>query len=128
MKNNILKEMILHLEKNKLIPIVLALLLAFAIFYTSSNSFKGSLVAAGWKSYAYHFGIYSIFSFFVLASFASKNKSHLYILAIIVAIFYGATDEFHQYFVPGRACTLVDFLTNSIGVLFTGVFYAYLKL
>ena len=41
--------------------------------------------------------------------------------AITIAILYAATDEIHQYFVPGRICSFWDFLFDSLGAV-VGVF------
>jgi VanZ family protein len=30
---------------------------------------------------------------------------------------YAATDEFHQWFVPGRQCDVFDFLSDAVGVI-----------
>lgn len=40
--------------------------------------------------------------------------------AISIAVLYAATDELHQYFVPGRVCSFWDFFFDSLGAL-TGV-------
>ncbi|MDZ7359285.1 MAG: VanZ family protein [candidate division KSB1 bacterium] len=37
-------------------------------------------------------------------------------LAILAGALYGATDELHQYFVPGRAADWTDWLADTIGV------------
>ena len=37
------------------------------------------------------------------------------LLAIVVASAYGVTDEFHQLFVPGRACDPVDWMVDTAG-------------
>lgn len=37
--------------------------------------------------------------------------------AAIISILYGATDEIHQYFVPYRSATVIDFIKDAIGVL-----------
>lgn len=34
---------------------------------------------------------------------------------VLVSIFYGITDEMHQYLVPGRYCSMNDLLANSFG-------------
>jgi VanZ family protein len=34
---------------------------------------------------------------------------------ILVGTVYGASDELHQYFVPGRDCSLMDFLLDAAG-------------
>jgi VanZ family protein len=70
-----------------------------------------------------HLFEYAILGFFIsrglLRSFSS-NLKWIVILALVFSAFYGATDEFHQYFVPGRDCSgwdlLVDVMGSFIGV------------
>jgi VanZ family protein len=35
--------------------------------------------------------------------------------AVVIAVAYGATDEFHQSFVPGRAPDLADLVADAFG-------------
>jgi len=37
--------------------------------------------------------------------------------AWLLATAYGATDEFHQYFVPGRSADVADLLADALGAL-----------
>jgi VanZ family protein len=37
--------------------------------------------------------------------------------ACLISIAYGATDEFHQYFVPGRQADVLDLAADAIGAL-----------
>jgi VanZ family protein len=47
-------------------------------------------------------------------------------LAIIVASIYGATDEFHQSFVPDRTPRVTDWMIDTLGATFgAAMFYAY---
>jgi VanZ family protein len=39
-------------------------------------------------------------------------------LAVCLAGLYGATDEFHQLFVPGRGAMLTDVLIDTVGAVF----------
>lgn len=39
----------------------------------------------------------------------------LALVAVAIASLYGATDEFHQLFVPGRLCDPADWLTDTCG-------------
>lgn len=39
----------------------------------------------------------------------------LFVCALIFGSFYGATDEIHQIFVPGRVCDLADWITDTLG-------------
>ncbi len=43
-------------------------------------------------------------------------RSHIYIFAVIIGVMYGASDEFHQSFVPGRTMSIWDLLADSIGL------------
>lgn len=44
--------------------------------------------------------------------------------ALAMGILYAASDEFHQYFVPGRACQVRDVVIDGIGlVLGMGIFW-----
>lgn len=51
--------------------------------------------------------------------FANPIKS-----GIIITLLYGAFDEIHQYFIPGRFCELGDYIANLVGILI-GVLIAY---
>ncbi|MBS6643963.1 MAG: VanZ family protein [Clostridiaceae bacterium] len=42
---------------------------------------------------------------------------HLGLMAWLAGICYAASDELHQYFVPGRSCQFTDVLLDSAGVL-----------
>lgn len=39
-------------------------------------------------------------------------------LALLIGILYGATDEFHQSFVPGRSANIMDMVADVTGLLF----------
>jgi len=42
-------------------------------------------------------------------------RSRIALLSLLAAICYGATDEFHQLFVPARAAELADLAADSLG-------------
>lgn len=73
------------------------------------------------KDKVLHMGLY--FGFGVLLHLTFRNSKHVFlrryaaILAILVGIFYGITDEFHQSFVPGRSSSEWDVLADSVGVV-----------
>lgn len=62
-----------------------------------------------------------IFVYFLLGMFAFGSlyeKENMWtrpIIAIIICYSYAAIDEFHQYFVPGRAGRFTDTLIDAIG-------------
>ena len=120
-----MKKIIRWFEKNKIISWSIVIIIAIFIFYISSLSFEKGAPGPDFplKSYVYHFGIFFLFSFFLSISIVQGKYKNLILIVILVGIFYGMSDEFHQLFVPNRSCTFNDFVTDSVGVLSAGVFY-----
>lgn len=117
--------MISWFEKNYKISLVIAVLIAIAMFYISSLSFGSSGEKGGTNSIAI---LYHIFAYFFLALFLGfaliKGKyNHLFIIVILISIFYGVTDEIHQYFVPGRNASIYDVGINFVGIALSSLFY-----
>ena len=77
----------------------------------------------GWIRTIAHFTEYFIFGIlalqFVRYSFAKKPVVGI-TGSFLFCIIYAVTDEFHQYFVPGRAMQLEDWLVDMLGV-FCGI-------
>ena len=45
-------------------------------------------------------------------------RSHVWRVVFIItgiSVLYGITDELHQYFVPGRDCSIFDLTADAIG-------------
>jgi VanZ family protein len=64
-------------------------------------------------AHAAEFGILGVL---LLRVFSRYTKRHI-VLAGILGIFYAATDEYHQSFVPGREGTPWDVLIDGLGVV-----------
>lgn len=66
----------------------------------------------------FHFIEYFVLGFLLVRalthSYANPNYKYILIAAVLIASLYGASDEFHQRFVPGRTCDLFDFLSDLI--------------
>jgi len=93
------------------------------IFYLSSISYFPGVIEGGTNILSM---IYHISSFFCLAFFlfvSVKKTNYIFVLAIVIVIFYGLLDEVHQLFVVGRFCTFIDFLLDTIGILFASMIY-----
>lgn len=58
------------------------------------------------------YGLWVLF-FLVQGTFTPKTS----ILAAVLSIAYGFSDELHQYFVPYRSATVIDLVKDTIGVL-----------
>ncbi len=60
---------------------------------------------------------YGILGFLLLWALNGNEKFREYapVLAVIIAVLYGITDEIHQYFVPYRDADAFDVLVDGIG-------------
>ena len=79
-----------------------------------------------------HFSEYFVFGILVLNAWIQtvvlkeKKRWKVFAGSLICCVFYAMTDEFHQYFVPGRFASPKDVLIDSLGaltgiVLFSGI-------
>jgi VanZ family protein len=68
---------------------------------------------------AAHIVVYFILSFCVTNTFRQimKNKRYIFWISLAWCSVYAATDEIHQYFVPGRACMWQDWALDTVGAL-----------
>jgi VanZ family protein len=100
-----------------------AVLWASFIFYLSAQSRPLGRTAPAGLSYVAHFGEYAVLAFLLFwaqLSRGSWNGRLTLSLAIsfVLATLYGASDEFHQSFVPYRDASLLDFATDAAGAAF----------
>jgi len=115
--------MIKILEKNPKLSLLIAILIAVIIFFMSSLTFPPSPPSFGSRPILYHFIIFFLFAFFLLIAITKGDKNNFIYIGILIAIVYALSDEFHQLFVPGRACAFSDFLVDSAGILFASFLY-----
>lgn len=47
--------------------------------------------------------------------------------SIFTCMIYSITDELHQFFIPGRCCSIYDFMIDSLGVVLGVYICKYLK-
>lgn len=116
--------LIKSLEKTPLVSWTITLAIAITIFYLSSKTFPQGTSTTSNLSIIYHFFAFFFLALFLLIStLKGKLNQQIFFISIIIAILYGASDELHQYFVPGRHFSLFDILTNSAGILTASVIY-----
>lgn len=91
-----------------------------AIFWASHQSapFTPDL-GFQWQDKLYHFGAYFMYGLVVLfalpALFPRLSQRKTTLVIIIAVMCYGASDEFHQYFIPGRSSEILDWCADSLG-------------
>jgi hypothetical protein len=109
-------------------------LLAYAalIFYGSSQSrwfFEPPDFFSSDK--IYHFLEYGIFGVLLARTFQGYDFPLSFrgkmIWVLVISFLYGASDEFHQWFIPGRFATFGDLLADSLGGGVSGFIFLKLK-
>ena len=78
----------------------------------------------------YHFIEYAILGGLLARAFAKADpavipSNLIWFIAAVLSILYGASDEWHQTFVPGRYATVADWVADAIGSI-AGVLAVYL--
>jgi VanZ family protein len=72
----------------------------------------------GGEDFFLHMAEYGVLG--LLLSWALVNSGvvgKLVLYVFLIGLFYGMTDELHQYFVPGRVASLLDLTADGLGSL-----------
>ncbi len=95
-------------------PIGYALLI-FALSSIESASLPSLRFALGDK--LIHLGEYGLFGFLFARFFVHLGWKNPYLWAVLIASMYGAADEIHQFYVPGRTMEVYDWIADTLGGL-----------
>lgn len=78
-----------------------------------------------------HIVEYTVYTFSIavaLRTFESeKIEKYMLLIACLIAILYGASDEFHQIFVNGRSASILDWFADIIGALIGTFLYTRIR-
>lgn len=78
---------------------------------------------------AAHFSEFAALSFLLSnAVFATFNTKKAPVIAFPLACLYAVTDELHQLFSDGRACSVKDMLIDSSGALLGAILFSFILL
>lgn len=91
-----------------------AVLWAAVIFYLSSRHTVPVPDLTG-ADKACHFAAYALLGFLLARGARASGLRPAWAPAL--GSLYGASDEFHQYFVPGRSCDPADWAADTLGAL-----------
>ncbi|BCL60336.1 hypothetical protein DGMP_10290 [Desulfomarina profundi] len=74
-----------------------------------------------WFDKAAHLVIYALLAISVLYGFfpllKEKNIAAVTLSVVVFCVLYGISDEFHQYFIPGRFVSVGDIAADGAGAL-----------
>jgi len=63
-----------------------------------------------------HFGMYAVLAALVTSAIAHKQGLVKAVAVTVIAVAaFGAVDEWHQQFIPGRSMDVMDWVADSIG-------------
>lgn len=71
-----------------------------------------------------HFAIYALLGFLIamLVNEYNKKYQNIFLYSVISSFLYSCSDEFHQYFVPGRSAQVSDVILDTFGALCGALF------
>jgi VanZ family protein len=71
---------------------------------------------AGQVDKALHFSIYAVLAFLLTRlTFEGLPRHRAAAIAVLIAVLFGAVDEWHQSFIPGRSKELADWFADTAG-------------
>jgi VanZ family protein len=98
-------------------------LIAYAIVIFTFSSF--STLPEQFSEFTFQDKIMHFFEFLVLGWLLLRSArkwrisftgASLLVAVILIGAVYAASDEFHQYFVPGRDCDIFDWTADTVGL------------
>ena len=112
----------------------LSLLLALAwmatLFYLSHQPTLETPALFPGQDKLFHALAYGVLGFLLLGSLVPATDGFTSIQirsSILIASLYGISDEFHQYFIPGRSSDMWDWVADTLGVVIAVLLLAWLS-
>lgn len=96
-----------------------AILWAVVLFALSSRPTLPVGLGGGLDKVA-HFGAFAVLGFLLARAAIASNLSIVW--PLLIGLVYAASDEIHQYFVPGRHPDPADWLADALGVAVACIF------
>ena len=119
------------LERKKKIFVFTPLIIYWIILFIATSLPVQSVPAIAISDKINHFLAYFILSVLLNLALIFQRKSIFFFnnaaaAAVIIASVYGALDEIHQIFIPGRFAEVLDWLADTAGAVLGVLFISYL--
>lgn len=110
------------------LPAVLFTILIFIL--SSYPSIKTPSLGFNAQDKLLHLVFYTLYGIFLSRAFYNQDyfirlRDSCLLVSVAFGILYGLSDEFHQYFVPGRDMDFWDFVADSLGVISGALLFHY---
>lgn len=114
--------MLKFIEKNKIFVVYLPLFLYWMLIFILTTLPSSKLPSVKINDKIEHLLAYFGLSVLLGLTLFTQNKSKIlkksyYIFSILFVALYGAMDEIHQLFVPGRSCDINDWAADISGAI-----------
>jgi VanZ family protein len=99
---------------------VLALLWAAVLFWESSQANPFPFLPPTLPDKLLHAGAYAVLGALLAAALRGTRLGAGWrgvVVAVVLASAYGASDEWHQWFVPGRTADPADWAADTVGAI-----------
>jgi VanZ family protein len=111
-----------NLEKNKKWLVYFPLVIYWIILFVATTLPAQDLPKTGVSDKVEHFAAYMILAALLNMTLLLQNKflrlkKYAWLYTLIFCLTYAGFDELHQLFIPGRDCDILDWLSDSAGVL-----------
>ena len=115
-----------YLEQRKIWLVYLPLVLYWIVLFTATTLPGNQLPDLHLSDKIEHFSAFFILAVMLNLALIFQRKSFIIfkyaaLVTIIITLSYGAVDELHQLFIPGRSADIRDWLADSTGGIL-GVF------
>jgi VanZ family protein len=97
------------------------------IFYFSSIPGSNIPGLFPYQDTVFHISIYALLAYFLARALKNTYPNltllKMILFTVLLGTLYGASDEFHQLFVPDRCVSAFDLFMDSIGSFMGSLFY-----
>ena len=92
---------------------------AWAVLIFVFSSLPGSTIPSPFFSAdkVFHLGVYAVLGYLVAGAldYHGWTRRTLVLLALLLCLLYGVSDEIHQTFVPDRTPSIIDVAADTVG-------------
>ncbi len=110
------QSLLLPFVARRLLPLLLALAV-ITVLYAASSQFTGDYGLPGISEYAVR-GVAHFFVYGTLALMVAAALCRWHLATWLACILIATGEEVHQLFVPGRFCSMADWIINVCGITF----------
>ena len=100
------------------LPVLIILVTIFLLSHTAHPEFPK--IGIEWQDKIAHVLAYFVLGIsLILFYFSNAKKVEMRLIVIftlLIGSFYGLSDEFHQYFIPGRDAEFLDWIADVFGL------------